>query len=304
MGHHHGSKSSHSGSKSSSSKSGKKGNGATHGPGQAGFSFLFVINEISINPRAAPNVDQWGARMPPENPHDYEGETQGTVFRYRDGAVEVAEGYYWYREQGVVDAQTGLRPAGSIVRLDGASGSQWPMETYSAFTVFNCWGPLPCVYEKADALSAFVGAYGAGQRWNVMSFQAPDPGSSGLTRVSAAGNSQVVTGKNPSWMPSIVPELFWNASSHAPTSTGLGGELPVIIAQMALSQPRGQTDVPFLSRWWHHGHWLPGNHRNTVRHPLDIRGVLVVVALDNYENPLGSSVEHLQYFENGAVVRE
>lgn len=200
--------------------------------------------------------------MPPENPRDYDGEAQGTVFRYRDGVTEVAEGYYWYRDPAAVDAQTGLRPAGAIMRLEGdGSGTQWPMEEYSAFTVFNCWGPLPCVYEKADALSTFIGPYGAGQRWNVMSFQAPD--GSGLTRVSSAGNSQVVMGKNPSWMPSIVPELFWNASSHAPTSTGLGGELPVIIAQMALSQPRQQTDVPFLSRWWNHGEWLPGNHRNT-----------------------------------------
>ncbi|KAI1199193.1 hypothetical protein F5X97DRAFT_322610 [Nemania serpens] len=304
MGHHHGSKSSHSGKGSSSktSKSERKGNGSSV-PGQVGFSFLFVVNELAVNPRAPPNVDQWGMRMPPENPRDYDGEAQGTVFRYRDGVTEVAEGYYWYRDPAAVDAQTGLRPAGAIMRLEGdGSGTQWPMEEYSAFTVFNCWGPLPCVYEKADALSTFIGPYGAGQRWNVMSFQAPD--GSGLTRVSSAGNSQVVMGKNPSWMPSIVPELFWNASSHAPTSTGLGGELPVIIAQMALSQPRQQTDVPFLSRWWNHGEWLPGNHRNTVRHPLDIRGVLVVVALDNYENPPGSSVEQLQYFENGPVVRE
>ncbi|KAI1176067.1 hypothetical protein F4777DRAFT_285496 [Nemania sp. FL0916] len=200
--------------------------------------------------------------MPPEDPHDYHSETAGTVFRYRDGEITVADGYRWSRDDRV-DVITGLRAPGAIVRVD-AEGQEVPMHEYSKYSVFHCWGPLPCVYEKADALSTPIGEYeGGGYRWNLMSFVDKSLSPPGLTRIAAGGQALVVAGRSPSWMPRLVPELFWNGLPNLPRSTGLGGELPVIIAQMALSQPPGETDVPFRLRWWRHGRWSPVIVNNT-----------------------------------------
>ncbi len=289
------------------------------------------MNELLLDALARPNVDQWGTVMPPFDPSCYEGEAPGTVLRYRDGEIEVARGYYWERDS--LDLNSPLKPAGSIY-LTGGNDPPWEMTKYSQFTVFNCWRPLPCVYMEEDPLCSLIspygadsgpGLYGEGRRLNLMSFE--DPDITGITHIALGGNSQVVAGRQPSWMPSLVPEMFRNPDRHAPISRGLGGLLPVIIGQMALTQPKGQTDRPFASQWWHRRHWRRQNLGTTgeaaqlhlvcqltmscnlliwfeVSHPLDIRAVVVHVALDEIDNPEGSTRETLENFEAGTVVRE
>ncbi|GAP91386.1 hypothetical protein SAMD00023353_6300290 [Rosellinia necatrix] len=296
-------------------------NGPTSEDDTTSFSFLFVVNELRLSPLAEPIFDQWGSRVPPSDPGDFEEEQAGRVFRYRDGVVSPASGYEWRRPAGV-DSTTGFRRAGAIVHLrrrhgGGGGGGTWPyyraphrtpMPAYSEFTVFHCWGALPCVYAATDATVCPVS-------WDAMSFRAPEPPSSsssssssspllGTTHILAAGPSEFVAGRGPSWMPMLVHDLFRNPDPTAPLSRGLGGELPVILAQMALSQPRGRTDVPFIDRWWHRGRWNPRNSGTTIRRPLDLRGVLVVVALDRSENPEGSTIAQMEAFENGVVVLE
>ncbi|KAI0805674.1 hypothetical protein GGR55DRAFT_269324 [Xylaria sp. FL0064] len=309
---------------------------STKCPATPNLSFLFVVNEIHIDPHASPNVDQWGTVMPPFDPGSYEGETAGTVFRYRDGEVEAARGYYWERDNSI-DPDTLLRHAGAIYLSSGSNPNRssgggadeqpWELPKYAQFTVFHCWRPLPCVYMEEDPLCALISpypshptsgfsgsggaqfasstrrrAYGEGRPLTLMSFE--DPDITGITHVAAGGNSQVVAGRRPSWMPSLVPEMFRNTDRCAPASRGLGGLLPVVIAQMALTQPRGETDRPFMSRWWHRGYWRRPDLETTVSHPMDIRAVMVHVALDEIENREGSTRESLENFEAGAVVRE
>ncbi|KAI0408261.1 hypothetical protein F4802DRAFT_619426, partial [Xylaria palmicola] len=278
------------------------GHSSSKSASQLSFSFLFVVNQLKIHPDAIPHVDQWGSRMPPEYAHEYEGERVGTVWRYRDGDIEPARGYAWHREEGV-DADTGLRPEGTIVRYDDDDDAAvWPLPEYSKFTVFNCWGPLPCVYSRADALSTPMGPYGDGARWHLMSFDHHD--GSGVTRVAEAGNAQTVAGRSPSWMPGLVPALFKNPGRDLGPSNGLAGELGVLIGQMALAEPYKHTDKPFEHRWWRNGQWSPSIGRASVEHPLDLRGVLVAVYLDSLENEVGSTEANMQCFERGVIIRE
>ncbi|KAI1355872.1 hypothetical protein F5Y01DRAFT_301480 [Xylaria sp. FL0043] len=295
---------------SKSHKPDKPTSRSTKCPATPPLSFLFVVNEIHIDPHSPPNVDQWGTVMPPFDPGSYVGETAGAVFRYRDGEVEAARGYYWERDNNSgIDPDTRLRHAGGIYlrsgsnpRRSGGGGADeqpWELSKYAQFTVFHCWRPLPCVYMEEDPLRR---AYGEGRPLTLMSFE--DPDITGITHVAAGGTSTVVAGRRPSWMPSLVPEMFRNTDPYAPSSRGLGGLLPVVIAQMALTQPRGQTDRPFMARWWHRGYWRRPDLESTVSHPMDIRAVMVHVALDEIENREGSTRESLENFEAGAVVRE
>ncbi|RWA13583.1 hypothetical protein EKO27_g1518 [Xylaria grammica] len=179
--------------------------------------------------------------MPPFEPSHYEGEATGTVFRYRDGEIEVARGYYWERD--VIDLDNTARPTGSIYLAGGNDGKDPPWETtkYAQYTVFNCWRPLPCVYMEDDPLCSSIGPYATGRPLALMSFEEPDI--TGITHITTGGRSQVVAGQGPSWMPSLVPEMFRNPDRRAPISRGLGGLLPVIIGQMALTQPPGLSGL-------------------------------------------------------------
>ncbi|KAI1313240.1 hypothetical protein F5Y03DRAFT_159915 [Xylaria venustula] len=275
---------------------------------QPPVSFLFVVNELLLNPNTPPNVDQWGTVMPPFDPQSYASEAPGRVFRYRDGEITEARGYYWERE--CMDLESPHKCPGSIY-LTGGVVPPWEMTRYSQYTVFHCWRPLPCVYMEDDPLCTLIAPRGGVPRrgWcgesrplYRLSFETPDM--TGISHITAGGTSQITAGRNPSWIPSLVPEMFRNEDPCAPVSRGLGGLLPVIVAQMALTQPRGQTDRPFIERWWHRRHWRRPNAGTTVTHPFDIRAVIVHVALDEIENPEGSTKETLENFEAGSVVRE
>jgi hypothetical protein len=217
-----------------------------------------VVNEVHLkSPQTVgDNPDMWGTIMPQEDPAKYSGETVGTVFRYCDGRVDPAHEYVWSRDN---HTTTGLRPAGHIYSVDEYGARYGAAEEYSTFTVFNCWRPLPCVYVEADPMSMAIGKHpgAAGHRWNIMGFENPD--GTGITRIAATGTSQVVAGWRPSWMPSLVPEMFANPYPRIPHSAGLAGALPVIIGQMALTHPPGQTDMPFLNQLWNNRRWAGQN---------------------------------------------
>ncbi|KAI3316970.1 hypothetical protein HD806DRAFT_551252 [Xylariaceae sp. AK1471] len=300
--HQGSSKGSHSGKhpdRHSNKKESSNPSRSEQGENDTPFTFLFVVNQIELNPNAPPTVDFWGTAIPPDNPSHYAGEYPGTVFRYTNGWVQQAHGYEWVRDGGI-DPATNLRPAGRIV-WNHENGAQYPMDEYSTFTVFNCWRPLPVVYVETDPMSTPIGAFGAGLRWNLMSFDSPDH--TGITRIAAAGGSQIISGRSPSWAPSLVPDMFRNPFGNLPRSAGLAGALPVIIGQMALTHPPGQTDVPFINQVWQHRRWeAPQTFQAAVRYPNDLRGVLVHVALDHYENPVGSTEDGLRNFEMADVI--
>jgi hypothetical protein len=213
------------------------------------------VNELELA-QVQPTVDQWGTEIPPDYPAGYAGEYPGTVFRYIDGRIEADPRYSWSRNEGFVDASSGLRYPGQIL-YHHEDGNPYPMPGYSTCTVFNCWRPLPCVFVEEDPMSTPIGAYGSGSRWCLMGFNAPD--GTGITRISrSGGDSQVVAGRRPTWMPSLVPAMFENTTADIPRSVGLAGLLAVIIGRMALAYPRHRTDEPFETGMWHHRRWRGG----------------------------------------------
>ncbi|KAI1323671.1 hypothetical protein F5Y16DRAFT_332846 [Xylariaceae sp. FL0255] len=296
---HHGSGSKHS------SKSSKSGNGDANRHNYKshlqslqldGLSFLFVVNEYilqcGINAPFTP--DPWGSIMPPEDPWHYSDEIVGTVFRWQDGNITPATDYVWYRPEGI-HPTNGTRAEGYI-----SSRYYGQCEQYKTFAVFNCWRPLPCVYAQADPMVTPLGNLGAGEHWSLMGFE--DDDGTGLTRIAADRGVQVVAGRNPSWLPGLIPNTFENLITGTP-SNGLGGELAVIIGRVALQYGQNDTDTPFRGGKWKYGVWQSPHNPADVTGPGALRGVLVHIALDP-ENTTHSTFAHLQTFEQNARIVE
>jgi len=94
-------------------------------------------------------------------------------------------------------------------------------------------------------------------RWNLLSFFKEN----GLSLVNAgAGDSPYVAGRNPSWIPALVPRVFENVDGGAtPPSLGLGGDLPTIIGLMAFHGRRGRASEVFSEGRWQQHQWHGGS---------------------------------------------
>ncbi|KAI0396771.1 hypothetical protein F5Y17DRAFT_58665 [Xylariaceae sp. FL0594] len=313
MGHHstvvHGSRGSKGhGTKTKASGSDKHSDGhrasKSSNPGPEELTFLFVVNELKLSSHVEPTVDQWGTEIPSDRPSQYEGEYVGKVFRYVDGRIEEAPRYFWIRNEGFADAGTGARYHGQIV-YQHDDGFFYPTEGYATRTIFNCWRPLPCIFVNVDTLSTPIGQFGDGTRWCLMGFTRPDY--TGITRISRGGGGcQVVGGRGPTWMPSLVPAMFENMASDMPQSVGLSGSLPMIIGQMALAYPPHRTDEPFATGKWRGKRWRGEIQQGAeVTEPGGMRGVLVHVALDSFMYPEFSTPELLMNLEDyGCVITD
>ncbi|KAI0141605.1 hypothetical protein GGR57DRAFT_509166 [Xylariaceae sp. FL1272] len=282
-------------SHSSTPRSSKPGRSSKDNDTEPQVSFLFVVNELEVDPVH----DQWGTRVPPNEPSSFQ-ETPGRVFRYHNGVITPAESYFWYREAGA-DGY-GYRPQGSIYGNDQFAKETYPTIARSTFAVFNCWRPVPCVYVDIDPMSTPMGPErGEGVVWRLMSFLNPDE--TGITRIAVHGGSPVASGRGPSWIPCLVPSMFrvLDHAPHPPRSRGLAGCLPVIIGQMALTHGRGHTDFPFMQQTWRHRHWDAGDLNAEIADPSDLRGVLVHIAYDP-EHPDISHDGTLDSFELDQVI--
>lgn len=73
------------------------------------------------------------------------------------------------------------------------------------------------------------------------------------------------TGRDASWMPSLVPSVYRNTSPLARPSRGLSGELPIILALMGFhGRPGGASEV-FLNHSWKSNRWHGSNRASTYR---------------------------------------
>ncbi|KAK2043156.1 hypothetical protein LZ31DRAFT_622108 [Colletotrichum somersetense] len=267
------------------------------------FSFLFVVNELQIVEEngVPPTADVYGNPLPPRTPGGYGQETIGRVWRYRDGVVSPAEGFFWCRPEhgspGVICAVNEyIDEYGQPVRF-----LQQTVE-HSTFSVFNCWRFLPCLYTDVDVTT--VGGMGANNKLSHLEFYA-DSTESGVTRIRASGGSQrhVVGGKS-SWIPALLPETYAAPSSHAQQSTGLGGCLPIIIGLLALTKKPGHTDDVFGNGEWNGNRFRGGRSSRAEPEPTGpVRGVLVQVCCDSM-NP-DSTIDAISDFEDrGKAIRD
>ncbi|KAK3985721.1 hypothetical protein QBC44DRAFT_373827 [Cladorrhinum sp. PSN332] len=262
--------------------------------------------------------DQWFNTMPPQQSAAYTSETPGVVFRYTrsSGLVTPAPNYAWYR-------QTWNQTPGRIVRLDPQTsiinGFPIPYDNpwgSSTQTIFSCSPHLPVIISEADATlgGSFMRRHCPCDRrcdgdgdddddddnnntacspWNILHFGSGQETNNNCRGVSfvnakAAGHTSVV-GRDPSWMPSLVPLSYRNSRGGIPDSRGLSGQLPTVIGLMAFHGPPGRASSVFLNGRWAGNRWVGSSHapRHVPRGGDEPpRGFLVQVCLDNLQGDL------------------
>lgn len=196
------------------------------------------------------NRDEWYNTLPPRDCYGYTNEHASRVMRYLDGEVTEAQGYQWFRP--------GLCQTGYCYSL--AQEEPEPAKCYRDFGVFSCGPHLPIVVMPGDPMTITDGK----NAMHALRFFHP-PITSGLRGVSQAtwpeghmppGGFPVkyVAGRDPSWIPSLVPKIFRNPDTGV-SSRGLGGELPIVLGLMAFSEAGGMVDEVFLGRNGHRGRW-------------------------------------------------
>ncbi|KAL7934112.1 hypothetical protein V8C35DRAFT_46166 [Trichoderma chlorosporum] len=274
-------------------------------------SFLFVINELKLKDDDRHSLgDGWFNRIPPLQPSGFEGEIPGTVMRYQDGTVTAAPGYQWYRG----DPGEAAWPRGGVWAYD-PDGLPMNVNEYKYLAVFSCNPLLPIVILNGDPLSA-----ADVPRTPLLIFHPPKyPGRSQAVHLESSTEMgpamcKYVAGARPSWVPSLVPTTYINPFNTVP-STGLAGELPIILGLMAFSESTDMEEEAlnriFLGDGAHHGRWHDrrwrhkepprGYPQTAAENP---RGFLVSVYFDP-ENPDHSNTDSLMKMEwREALVRE
>ncbi|KAK4239512.1 hypothetical protein C8A03DRAFT_42835 [Achaetomium macrosporum] len=264
------------------------------------YSFLFVVNEFQvdyepIHPRDRPLTDSWLNIMPPEEAAAYRSEVIGTVFRYQNGIISPAHGYVWYRPQ--------MGAKGCIVRINQASVIDGYPIVYSETTVFSCSPLLPMIVTRDDASlgGTFMRRvcecdrrFDGYSAWSLLHFTGGDS-QEGISSINSyASGAPCVVGKDPSWIPSLVPSVYRNTKPSAPPSQGLAGELGIILALMGFHGKKHQASDVFLNRTWHLNRWNgPGRASNYLPKEGDSpRGLFVQVCLDNLVDDQPDDEEH------------
>ncbi|KAL2129818.1 hypothetical protein VTI74DRAFT_7267 [Chaetomium olivicolor] len=262
-------------------------------------SFLFIVNELQVDPDSYPEVDQWLNPVPPERADAYVGEVVGTVFRYQNGIVSPAHGYRWYRDPTRAD-QTGIyRFNQQTGRFDGRPAH------YRTQTIFACSALLPMIVTDGDPslgntfLRRLCNCDARYDRegyspWFPLHFAGGDQGG-GISYVcSGATGDPWVAGKDASWIPALVPSAYRNTAPSAPRSRGLSGHLPIILALMAFHGRRDRASEVFLNRSWHMNRWS-GSSRASAYLPKSgesPRGLLVQVCADNLVEGLEDNAQN------------
>ncbi|KND91873.1 hypothetical protein TOPH_03338 [Tolypocladium ophioglossoides CBS 100239] len=284
------------------------------------LSFLFVVNELSFYTNEVNdfNRDQWYNTLPPRSCYGYSNETASRVMRYQGGEVTEAQGYHWFR--------SALCESGHCY-----SPSQEPLTPYSDFGIFSCGPHLPIVVMPGDPMTIIEGK----AAMHALRFFHP-PLNSELRGVSQAtwaeghmpaGGFPVkyVAGRDPSWIPGLVPKIFRNPETSV-SSRGLGGELPIVLGLMAFSEAGDRVDEIFLGRNGHRGRWRDRvwmNHHEpqgcmprpcahaVYLSPTDMNAIegfprgFYIAVFNDPQNPEGSTDDRIHSFEwENVIVKE
>lgn len=222
-----------------------------------------MVNELIVDYDESGIVrDEWFNFKPPDYAHGYAAEIQSSVMRYHEGKVSRAPGWYWGRP----DTEPGLPKAeGVIWRMQSHNVPQYAVQ-YKSFTTFSCGPLLPFVVAEGDPSTRADEPH----LCPLLFFHPPsnDP-MRGVSQVAfeesvldgGPGPARYTAGRSPSWVSSLVPSAYSNQEANAPRSTGLGGELPIVLGLMAFSEARNpdslenRTDEIFVGMPGHHGRW-------------------------------------------------
>lgn len=159
---------------------------------------------------------------------------------------------------------------GRIARINLASVIEGYPAHYNTCTLFACSPLLPLVVTASDASLGYTFLprmcpcdqnYDTYSAWNQLHFVSNQAGVSWVN--SYRCGAPYVAGKEPSWMPSLVPSVYRNTLDEAPRSEYLSGELPILIALMGFHGRPGRASDVFASQKWHLGQWRGSNRAPT-----------------------------------------
>lgn len=241
--------------------------------------FLFSVTELSYSYNYTPYYDHLNNQLPPRSPLEFGPKAPGKVFRYNNGDISEATGffpgvpYYSPDDESWRPSTIGyytdrvLGADGEVVRL--AERTWIPQECYSTVTMYNCGPFAPCLFKHGDASNSEDPLSSSFGDFRMMHFILEG----GVSRASTNGGLRKVAGNSPTWIGSLVPETY-NDRKTGQVSTGLGGELPLVIGLMALAQDVGRCDRAFTEPKWTRNRWVGR------RNPTGCKFILVSRILD------------------------
>ncbi|RMJ15840.1 hypothetical protein CDV36_004483 [Fusarium kuroshium] len=170
----------------------------------------------------------------------YFGEIPSKVMRYSNGEVSEAPGYYWSREEGPIGQLFLIDSSGNNIP-NPSTGSYRTAQEYKTFAVFACNPLLPLIVTGTDPLVYHT------SDWELLRIFHPR-NQIGLSQVvtleSPMGEGpapvRYVAGKNPSWMPALIPTTYKSPHADDPESGGLGDP------DSAQEEPNGFLSIVFL----------------------------------------------------------
>ncbi|KAK3954762.1 hypothetical protein QBC32DRAFT_74130 [Pseudoneurospora amorphoporcata] len=259
-------------------------------------SFLFSVNEYDVSYGNSPAPrDQWDNILPPLTKNGYRLADEAPVFRYRDGIISKAPEYVWRR---LIPGQPG-----GIYRQDENGRFVGQAFNYRAHSIFACSPCLPFIVADGDislynSYMRHVGENSAppyvedsARCWHMLHFDH----NNGISQANGESYGRPwVAGRNPSWVPSLVPKVFKNHTEPQTLSRGLSGEISIVIGLMAFHSPLRRPGWVFEQRWWEQNSWQ-GPSSAPVYYPPQAdaapRGFLVHVCLDFCHVP-GVPLDH------------
>jgi hypothetical protein len=208
------------------------------------WSFLFTVDELKANDDptqggVAPRYNDNGRWIPPVEINGFHPPTRGLLYRWTNGNITVAtdcqlwEGHWW-----------------------SGGPDRHPLEAYNTKTIFWC-----------NSFEQFQTANGTANTRDMEESDHPDNRwwpltfrhDGALSRVEESSQDGGLAGTRREW----IGQLGLNAYNNygAPRSTGLAGQLPIVIALIAFScRARDLNRVLITDQAWGGYRWA-GHHR-------------------------------------------
>ncbi|TVY37326.1 hypothetical protein LSUB1_G004750 [Lachnellula subtilissima] len=246
------------------------------------MSFLFTVNTLTLNEEptnggVAPRVDDHGRWLPPLYRAGFGQQIPGTVYRWENGVISQAIGYEWYR--------------GAVWSSHGVTG------LHRANTLFYCNPFDQFLATEGNAIDRdMANSPVPNNRWYTLNFRHQ----STLSRLDLGGPEPYLAGPVPHSINQLGLNSWYNPEPLAPPSSGLSGNLALLIALVAFSCRSERLDTVLRTSWRHY-EWRGHNHSNGR---YERRGVVVNIYYDP-ENPTNSTEQTLSYLEwaGGSLLR-